>query len=80
MDDSSSLYALHDMIQDSVSFGRDHPFTFYTANSGSPWAERKWIADLEDWGRVIGSDNYNILLEYLLGSSDNPLIIISVDL
>ena len=45
MDDSSSLYDLHDMIQDAVSFGRDHPFTFYTANSGSPWAERNWIAD-----------------------------------
>ena len=49
MDDSSSLYDLHDMIQAAVSFERDHPFTFYTANSGSPWAERTWIADEEDW-------------------------------
>ena len=52
MDDSSSLYDLHDMIQDAVSFERDHPFTFYTANSGSPWAERKWIADEEDWTQM----------------------------
>ncbi len=52
MDDSSSLYDLHDMIQDAVSFGRDHPFTFYTANSGSPWAERNRIADVEAWGEM----------------------------
>lgn len=52
MDESSSLYDLHDMIQESVLFGRDHPFTFYTANSGSPWAERHWIADEEDWGKM----------------------------
>lgn len=52
MDDSSSLYDLHGIIQDAVSFGRDHPFTFYTANSDSPWAERKWIADTETWGEM----------------------------
>jgi hypothetical protein len=49
IDDSSSLYDLHDMIQDAVSFERDHPFTFYTANSGSPWAEKNRIAVTEDW-------------------------------
>ena len=52
MDDSSSLYDLHEMIQKAVSFGRDHPFTFCTANSGSPWAERNWIADEEDWAKM----------------------------
>jgi len=49
IDDSCSLYDLHDMIQDVVSFERDHLFAFYTANSGSPWAERHRIAATEDW-------------------------------
>ena len=49
MDDSSSLLDLHDMIQDAVSFDRDHPFDFYTANSASPWADRHWITDVADW-------------------------------
>ena len=52
MDDASSLYDLHDMIQDAVSFERDHLFTFYTANSGSPWAERHRIAVTEDWDEM----------------------------
>ena len=52
VDDSSSLYDLHEMVQEAVSFERDHPFTFYTANSGSPWAERNWIADEEDWTQM----------------------------
>jgi len=49
MDDSASLLELHDMIQDTVSFGRDHPFEFYTANSGSPWANKNWITLVESW-------------------------------
>ena len=49
MDDSASLLDLHDEIQDAVDFGRDHPFDFYTANSASPWADRHWITDVEDW-------------------------------
>jgi len=49
MHESSSLYDLHEVIQAAVSFGRDHPFTFYTANSGSPWAEQNWIAEEEEW-------------------------------
>jgi hypothetical protein len=32
-----SLHDLHEKIQDAVSFGRDHPFEFYLANSSSPW-------------------------------------------
>lgn len=52
MDDASSLYDLHDMIQDAVSFDRDHLFTFYTANSGSPWAKRHRIAVTEDWDEM----------------------------
>ena len=49
MDDSASLLDLHDMIQEAVSFDRDHPFDFYIANSASPWADRHWITDVEDW-------------------------------
>ena len=50
MDDSASLLDLHEMIQDAVSFGRDHPFEFYVANSASPWAEKTWVTLAEDWG------------------------------
>jgi len=49
MDDSASLLDLHEMIQDAVSFGRDHPFEFYVANSASPWAKKTWITLAEDW-------------------------------
>ena len=52
MDDTSSLYDLHDMIQDAVSFDRDHLFTFYTANSGSPWANKHQLAVTEDWDEM----------------------------
>jgi len=51
MDDSSSLLDLHERIQDAVSFGRDHPFTFYTANSASPRAYRHWITDMDHWDK-----------------------------
>jgi hypothetical protein len=40
------------MIQDAVSFESDHPFTFYVANSASPWAERNWIADTDNWDEM----------------------------
>ena len=53
MDDSASLLDLHDVIQDAVSFGRDHPFDFYTANSASPWAHRNWITEAEDWEEKV---------------------------
>jgi len=49
VDDTSSLLDLHELIQDAVSFDRDHPFEFYTANSASPWAEKAWITYAEDW-------------------------------
>ena len=50
MDDSASLWDLHEMIQDAVSFDRDHLFAFYVANNGSPWAKRTWMAPAEaDW-------------------------------
>jgi len=48
MDDTASLLDLHGMIQDAVSFDRDHPFEFYTANSASPWAEKNWITLAEE--------------------------------
>ena len=43
------LYELHDAIQDVVQFGRDHPFEFFFANSSSPWANRQWLTEKEDW-------------------------------
>lgn len=47
MDDSASLWDLHQVIQDAVSFDRDHPFEFYTANSASPCAEMNFITLVE---------------------------------
>ena len=49
MDDGASLLDLHEAIQDAVSFGRDHPFEFYTANSASAQADRNWISLAGDW-------------------------------
>ncbi len=46
-EENTSLYDLHDAIQDAVSFGRDHPFTFYIANS---WrGQRQWLTEKEKW-------------------------------
>ena len=53
MDDTASLLDLHEVIQDAVSFGRDHPFEFYTANSGSPYARKNWITLAEDWDEKV---------------------------
>ena len=49
MDDGASLLDLHEAIQSAVSFGRDHPFEFYTANNALLGAERHWIAPAGDW-------------------------------
>ena len=49
IDDESSLYGLHEVIQDAVDFGRDHPFEFYTANSSSPWARKNWLTEENEW-------------------------------
>ena len=53
MDDESSLLDLHDMIQDAVSFDRDHPFDFYIANSASPRAEKTWITFADGWDEKV---------------------------
>jgi len=45
----ASLYDLHDAIQDTVKFGRDHPFEFFLANSSSPYAVKKWLTEKEEW-------------------------------
>ncbi|MFA6716442.1 MAG: hypothetical protein WC082_02170 [Victivallales bacterium] len=45
----ASLYALHAAIQDAVEFDRDHPFEFYTANSASPFAQKHWLTEEEEW-------------------------------
>src|SRR5256884_1253340 len=41
IDEEACLYDLHEAIQDSVSFGRDHPFAFFLANSASPFARKQ---------------------------------------
>ncbi len=45
----ASLYDLHDAIQDTVKFGRDHPFEFFLANSSSPYAVKKWLTEKDEW-------------------------------
>ncbi len=49
IDEEASLYDLHDVIQDAVEFGRDHPFEFFLANSSSPWAKKQWLTEKEEW-------------------------------
>ena len=49
IDEESCLYDLHEAIQDSVSFGRDHPFAFFLANSASPFARKQWLTEKEEW-------------------------------
>lgn len=49
MRESSSLYSLHEAIQDAVMFSRDHPFTFFIANSSSPGAMRHRVTEKEEW-------------------------------
>ncbi len=47
IEENASLYDFHDAIQDAVSFGRDHPFAFFIANS---WrGKRQWLTDEEKW-------------------------------
>ena len=48
MDEDSSLYDLHNVIQEAVAFGQDHPFEFYIANSPFGWKKR-WLTEAEDW-------------------------------
>jgi len=48
MDEESSLYDLHDAIQEAVDFDRDYPFEFYIANSPFGWKKR-WLTEAEEW-------------------------------
>ena len=56
--EDASLFDLHNAIQDTVNFGRDHPFEFYTANSRYTgkkiWLtlKEKWEEKLDDFIRV----------------------------
>ena len=43
LDDSTSLYGLHYEILKAVGFEDDHLFAFFTANSGSPFADRNYL-------------------------------------
>ena len=51
IDDSASLYDLHDAIQDAVAFDRDHPFSFFVANSHT--GVKRWLTDKEDWDDMV---------------------------
>ena len=48
-DEKACLYDLHNVIQDTVKFGRDLPFEFFLANSSSPYAVKTWLTEKEEW-------------------------------
>jgi len=48
IEETACLYDLHDVIQDAVKFGRDHPFEFFLANSSSPYAVKKWLTEKDE--------------------------------
>ncbi len=52
IDSKASLYDLHEVIQDTVEFDRDHPFEFY---AGRNWKNRKLLFD--EWFDRQGSLN-----------------------
>jgi hypothetical protein len=49
MDESASLYDLHEAIQTAVDFDRDHLYSFYTANTDSPYAHKTQLSEEERW-------------------------------
>ncbi|MCX6550465.1 MAG: hypothetical protein NTY02_05565 [Acidobacteria bacterium] len=55
LDSGASLLDLHHCIQNAVSFDRDHPYEFYTANSGSPFAVRNWITMEDEWAEKVAA-------------------------
>ena len=52
-DEDASLLDLHNIVQDAVDFGRDHPFEFFIANGPLPTARRKWITMAEEWEEKV---------------------------
>jgi hypothetical protein len=48
IDENMDLLDLHEVIQDSVNFDRDHPFEFYLANSSSPFAHKQRLTEDDD--------------------------------
>ena len=49
INEETRLYDIHETIQDAVDFDRDHPFSFFIANSASPFAKRQWLTRKETW-------------------------------
>lgn len=49
IDENMDLLDLHEAIQDSVNFDRDHPFVFYLANSPSPFAHKQRLTEDDEW-------------------------------
>jgi hypothetical protein len=50
--EEDSLYDLHDIIQTSVDFGRDHAFSFYLAHTHT--GEKHWLCEYEEWDELEG--------------------------
>jgi hypothetical protein len=51
IDDEATLFDLHNAIQDAVAFDRDHPFSFFVANSFT--GVKRWLSDQENWDDVV---------------------------
>jgi hypothetical protein len=51
IDDEATLFDLHNAIQDAVAFDRDHPFSFFAANSFT--GVKRWLSDQENWDDVV---------------------------
>ncbi len=49
IEDTATLFDLHDAIQDAVGFDRDHLFHFFVANSDSPHAHRHLLSEAETY-------------------------------
>lgn len=49
IDENACLYDLSQAILNSVGFEQDHLFDFYTANSASPWVQKRWLSEKEEW-------------------------------
>lgn len=65
IEEYTCLYVLHDAIQNSVDFERDHPFIFFLSNSSSPWAHKKFITEKDSWDD-IENDLRRISLKHVL--------------
>ncbi len=68
INENACLYDLSQIILNSVGFEQDHLFNFYTANTMSPFAQKRWLSAKEEW-EDREDDFFNITLKsiYPLG-------------